>query len=730
MNFRNKNNLFGERNRLFSSGLTLMEMIIALSIITVIFAAIFPLFGQIRDGWESKQAATEALQNGRILIDHMNRNLAKAVKVTAVSEASETDGYIEFENNDSETIRYDVNSTSGYLEFGPVGNLSDLAGPVNRLQFTCYDACDLDSCLSPVSDVNIIRVVQVGTTIIDSSSSARNKTFTTTAYLRTNGNYSSLWQNQDIGDVGATGSAGYSSNQWTINASGYDIWEYTDEFHFVYQSLSGDGQIIARVVSIENTDSWAKAGVMIRETLDGNSKHAMMVVTQGNGTAFQRRIYTGSSSSHTSGSYVAAPYWVKITRSDDTLTGYESTDGSAWTEVDSVSISMSSDVYIGLVVTSHDDGTVCTAVLDNISFNMVTYETFSEEKVDAGDTSVTTQTPVTNEGDLLIAAVATDGDTSLSLAPPMAEGWTQIDVDDYSNQVTLGAWWKLAEDSESTEHQFTWSGSQQAYGWMMKFTGHDPENPINDYSSYGESNVSPTSPAVSTTVSNSMILRLGTFDGSNIVEDTPGLSGHTAVTMDSAASILFEDGFESNFDKWTDGGTTDWGRTFLDKYSGFWSAWAGKWNNDLISDNINTSSYSSFSIEFWYKVRNTESSDNIYLQLYNGGGYVNYFEIGSAAENTWLNYQAVVSDVQYLRSDFRIKFEASDINSGNEFVQIDDVKISSEGVSGGAGYVMQSSSGSSGTSAFSLGSAEETQMLTIAIAPEDSGSGDDGTIRP
>jgi hypothetical protein len=356
---------------------------------------------------------------------------------------------------------------------------------------------------------------------------------------------------------------------------------------------------------------------------------------------------------------------------------------------------------------------------------------FSEEKVTSGDTSITITTPVTDEGDLLIAAVATDGDTSLSLAPPMGEGWTQIDLDDYNNEVTLGAWWKLAEASESASHQFTWSGNRQAYGWMMRFTGHDSADPVDVYANYGESDSNPTSPAVTATVGNSLILRLGAFDDGDITVDDPGLSSdHTAITMDKSTAILFQDGFETSFDKWTDGGITDWGRSSSVTYSGNWSAWADKWDNDLISDNINTSAYNSFTIEFWYRVNGTESSDNVYLQLFNGSDYVNYYELGTAAEGTWLPYQAVITDAQYRRSNFRIKFEASDINSGNEGLWIDDVMVSSGGVSGGAGYVMQSSSGSSGTSAFGLGSANEARTLTIAIAPANDGGSVCGIIRP
>ena len=63
-------------------GLTLVEMIIALSLMAIIFASVVPLFGQMRDSWDSKQAAAETMQNGRILMEHIQRNLSKAVRIT------------------------------------------------------------------------------------------------------------------------------------------------------------------------------------------------------------------------------------------------------------------------------------------------------------------------------------------------------------------------------------------------------------------------------------------------------------------------------------------------------------------------------------------------------------------------------------------------------------------------------------------------------------------------
>ena len=129
---------------------------------------------------------------------------------------------------------------------------------------------------------------------------------------------SSPWTDRDIGSTGIAGSAAYLNGSFTVSGSGADIWNTADAFHFVYQPLSGNGEIIARVVSVGNTDPWAKAGVMIRDTINSNAKHAMMVVTPGNGVSFQWRASTGGSSSDTTSGGKTAPYWVRLVRSGST----------------------------------------------------------------------------------------------------------------------------------------------------------------------------------------------------------------------------------------------------------------------------------------------------------------------------------------------------------------------------------------------------------------------------
>src|SRR5689334_19538177 len=127
------------------------------------------------------------------------------------------------------------------------------------------------------------------------------------------------WSSQDIGSVGAAGSSTNTTNadgtvSATVKGSGSDIWNTADEFQFDFQTLSGDGTITARVVSETHTDDWAKAGVMIRETLAAGSRHALAAVTAANGVAFQRRTATNGVSTHNYGPLVAAPYWVRLTR--------------------------------------------------------------------------------------------------------------------------------------------------------------------------------------------------------------------------------------------------------------------------------------------------------------------------------------------------------------------------------------------------------------------------------
>jgi len=196
----------------------------------------------------------------------------------------------------------------------------------------------------------------------------------------------------------------------------------------------------------------------------------------------------------------------------------------------------------------------------------VVYHEFTEAKLTSNGTSLDIDVPPGYAADdLLIAVVAPDGDESLA-APA---GWTLVDAGTGDARVTLGVWWKLAAASEPSTYNFSWGGSERAYGWIMRFTGHDTASPINGFATAsGSSSNAPPSPAVTTTEDNCMILRIGGFDDDDITVDNTGLAGHTSITMDASNASLGASGGAGYVELATagDSGASAFALTALEQY--------------------------------------------------------------------------------------------------------------------------------------------------------------------
>ncbi|HRS11833.1 MAG TPA: discoidin domain-containing protein [Sedimentisphaerales bacterium] len=157
-----------------------------------------------------------------------------------------------------------------------------------------------------------------------------------------------------------------------MSAIGTDIWNNTDQFRYAYKSLGGNGSITVRVDSLVLSNEWAKAGVMIRETLEPGSKHAFVALTPtpSHGLSFQRRPVAGQASANTDVANVPLPHWVRLTRTGNIFTAHHSADGVTWSEVvvsPALDIQMASNVYIGLALCSHDGAISTVAQFSNIS---------------------------------------------------------------------------------------------------------------------------------------------------------------------------------------------------------------------------------------------------------------------------------------------------------------------------------------------------------------------------
>jgi hypothetical protein len=171
------------------------------------------------------------------------------------------------------------------------------------------------------------------------------------------------------------------ANTYTMSAGGADIWDISDEFRYAYKVLSDDGSITARVIHVDNTNGWAKAGVMIRETLEPFSKHGFMCVTPEGRRAFQNRQIDASDtlSANSDTGAITLPLWVKLARKGNTITAYyKSENDTNWTQQpddentsedmspNPQTIVMGHDVYIGLAHTSHNSDAMGFSIFSDV----------------------------------------------------------------------------------------------------------------------------------------------------------------------------------------------------------------------------------------------------------------------------------------------------------------------------------------------------------------------------
>jgi hypothetical protein len=203
-------------------------------------------------------------------------------------------------------------------------------------------------------------------------------------------NFVGQFLSQDIGAVGFPGSATFDpgTGAYTVNASGSDIWDVADSFNFVYKPLSGDGEIVARVVSIQNPDFWTKAGVMIRGNTSAGAPDAFMLETgpnfNHNEPIFQWRTdagsFTNDSDNHFTPTtpFVPQPMWVRVVRSGNTFSGFWAVDVNngqshgPWQNLGGPqTVNMGPSVLIGLGLTAHNNGAIANAVFDHVTVTQV-----------------------------------------------------------------------------------------------------------------------------------------------------------------------------------------------------------------------------------------------------------------------------------------------------------------------------------------------------------------------
>jgi uncharacterized repeat protein (TIGR03806 family) len=175
------------------------------------------------------------------------------------------------------------------------------------------------------------------------------------------------WTDADIGNVGVSGDASFLNGNFNLLASGSDIWENADSFHFASRPLTGDGSIVARVVSVQYTDPWAKAGVMLRENEAPGSRYVFLGVTGQGGSMLQSRTATDGTSISTDGPETKLPHWLKLTRKGNIFNGYVSADGTNWLTAGSVTNALNKNLVAGLALTAHNNSVLNSTLFDHVT---------------------------------------------------------------------------------------------------------------------------------------------------------------------------------------------------------------------------------------------------------------------------------------------------------------------------------------------------------------------------
>jgi regulation of enolase protein 1 (concanavalin A-like superfamily) len=251
----------------------------------------------------------------------------------------------------------------------------------------------------------------------------------------------SPWKATDIGSPTMGGSADESSGTFTVTGGGADIWNTSDQFQFVYQPVTGDVQIVARVASLQAANTLSKAGVMIREALTASARHESMFETPGTWKA-QCRLLAGDVSYEFPGSAGAPPGWVRVVREGDQFTSYESTDGHTWILVDTETIPMPATVYVGLAVTSHTSTALATATFTNVSVGAPA----SNELLSVSITAPAAGANYSAPANITTSATASDADGSVTgvdfyagstlagsdTASPFSVTWSNVVAGTYS----------------------------------------------------------------------------------------------------------------------------------------------------------------------------------------------------------------------------------------------------------------------------------------------------------
>lgn len=174
------------------------------------------------------------------------------------------------------------------------------------------------------------------------------------------------WESEDVGSVREPGGSEFKGGIFRVRGMGTNVLADGDSFHFVCKRVTGESEIVARVLHVQNTDPWARAGLMFREGLAADARHVFLSVTASRGGMLASRERKGGETTVQLEGPMVRGYWLKLKRDAEKVLALTSPDGRRWRIIERLTWPMEEELYAGLAVVSAREGVRGESIFDQV----------------------------------------------------------------------------------------------------------------------------------------------------------------------------------------------------------------------------------------------------------------------------------------------------------------------------------------------------------------------------
>ena len=209
--------------------------------------------------------------------------------------------------------------------------------------------------------------VLVGLAAASGSDSARVVARLSKVMVVGNGKLDAGFAAADVGRPLVAGGSWLSGGTAILDGAGSGIRGASDQFRYVYRSVSGDMDVVTRVVAVDSRAPAAQAGIMIRQNRAAGSANVSLVVSRQGEISFTGRLLKDGATITRTKAAASVPRWLKLTRRGATLTALRSSDGIDWTTIGRLTLTLTEPVLAGLAVSSSDPSRLARATFAGVS---------------------------------------------------------------------------------------------------------------------------------------------------------------------------------------------------------------------------------------------------------------------------------------------------------------------------------------------------------------------------